>query len=723
MTGRLRASADRRLRRLAEDDSGASLIIVLLLVTVVALMIGATLSLTDTSIRTTIAVRGQAANSYAAQGAVNAAINTLRTGSYDNDVTSPSYPKCFGSTATSDTLVLPNFYPTRTGVASSAAVSCSPDPSTGAGGPQVPINSDNKPGNAILTLGTNASEDGLNVKPLSSTIPFVVHGGVVSDSNIRVSNGTLQSNTTVTAHTGCSGTIVANPAAVCNAGTVADPDYPSEAVTIPGYQPVPAVAAASCPGKLVTFQPGYYDDASALNSLMSGIGSNPCKGSVWWFKPGSYYFDFHNSTNPLLSGSDVWSVADGQLVAGTPVDSAGNVIAKPTVPATVPGACDNPITSVSAVGVQFIFGGDSQLQLSGTADAEICGSYHSHQLPIAVYGLKSGTNSPVASSVRSLTAVSSADAVWGGTATVPNLANLDASSASWNKTTAGAQTGSFTVTGFATAASPVPAGSVLNSATLTVRYQNTAGVTGDSRSVLLTPVKADGTAGSPITVNLPSTSGAGIQTANVDLYGGGTGLLATAFHSYGYAGASAAYSVKVNHTGIEKVDTVQLSLGYTPPAFRGETTSAVPGNCLASTYTGSTGGGCAVLTTSVGPNYKGRFYVQGTTYVPKAVVDLSLNNITAQVLRFGVISRSLWVKETGSINYSGPVIEIPDNSTTYGPGGTVVYLNAYVCEAAATCSAATGKLGLRARVLIFDPSGTPNPPARQVLVQSWAMQR
>jgi hypothetical protein len=725
MTGR-----SHRAARLGTDESGASLIIVLLLVTVVALIIGATLSLTDTSIRTTIAVRGQAAYSYDAQGAVDAAINTLRNNTYNNNVTSPTYPNCFGSGAGSDTLVLPNFYPGNDGVAASAAVKCTPDPNTGAGGPQVPISSANKPGNAILTLGTNPSEDGLNVKPLSNTIPFVVHGGVVSDSNIRVSNGTLQSNTTVTAHTGCTGTIVSNPAAVCNAGTVADPNYAFEPAFGGNnpliYQPVPPVTSSSCPGKVVAFSPGYYDDAVALNALMNGQGSNPCRGSVWWFKPGSYYFDFHNSSNPLIPGNDIWNVADGQVIAGTPVDSSGNTLLKPTVPATVPGACQNPITSTSAVGVQFIFGGDSQLQLSGTADAEICGTYNSSRPPIAVYGLKSGTESPVAPSVRTLTAVPSADAVWGGTATVTNLANSDANSASWNNAASGSQTGSFTVSGFTTAASPVPAGSVLlNSATLTVRYQNTAGASSDARSVVLTPLKADGTAGSPITVNLPSTSGAGIQTANVDLYTGGTSALAAAIHSYGYAGMSATYSVKVNHTGTEKVDTVQLSLGYTAPAFRGETTTAVPGNCVASTsvYTGTTGGGCAVLTTSVGPNYKGRFYVQGTTYVPAAVVDLTLNNITAQVLRFGVISRSLWVKETGSITYSGPVIEIPDNSTTYGPGGTVVYLNAYICEAAATCSVSTGKLGLRARVLIYDPSGSPNPPARQVIVQSWAMQR
>jgi hypothetical protein len=224
-------------------------------------------------------------------------------------------------------------------------------------------------------------------------------------------------------------------------------------------------------------------------------------------------------------------------------------------------------------------------------------------------------------------------------------------------------------------------------------------------------------------VPLPTTSGNGIQTATVDLFSSGTSALATAFHSLGYSGASAAYSIQTKHADTEKVDTIQLSFSYAPPAFRAEDTTTVASNCLASTYTGSTGGGCAVLTTSVGPNYKGRFYVQGTTYVPKAVVDLTLNNITAQVLRFGVIARSLWVKETGSISYSGPVIEIPDNSTTYGPGGTVLYLNAYICQAAATCSAATGKLGLRARVLLYDPSGTPSPPSRQIIVQSWAMQR
>jgi hypothetical protein len=79
--------------------------------------------------------------------------------------------------------------------------------------------------------------------------------------------------------------------------------------------------------------------------------------------------------------------------------------------------------------------------------------------------------------------------------------------------------------------------------------------------------------------------------------------------------------------------------------------------------------------------------------------------------------------ETGSFGYEGAVIEVPDDSPGFGPGGTVVYLNVHLCQAAASCTAATGKLSLRARVLIYDPTATPNPPARQITIQSWAVQR
>jgi hypothetical protein len=697
------------------DDTGATLVLALIVITVVAVAVGALLSFGDSSVRTTVALRSQAATIYGADGAAQAAITALRRSPFNNNTSSPTYPKCFGAGANDDTLLLNNFYPGTTGgAASSAAVECTADPSTGAAGGLVPITTANKPGNAILTLGTNAGEDGLNIKALSPTIPFLVHGSVVSNSNIRVANGSLESNVGVYAHTGCSGTIVSTPPPDCAAGTVADPGYSSEAGgVVPPYRTVPAGVAANCPGGVMTFQPGYYDDAQALNSLTDGNG--PCKGSVWWFRPGTYYFDFHNSSNPLLGGSDVWTIDNGYLVAGTPTNAAGAVLANPANPPTIPGACQNPIKTTSAVGVQFIFGGDSQLRMTG-GHAEICASYHPDRPPIAVYGLKSGAETLVPTATLKPTSVTSADAVYAGTVTAAGLANVDSLGASWVKTSSSNQTGAFTLGGYAPAAT-IPAGSVLKSATLRVVYRNTAGVNGDARTVVLTPA-AGGTAISTI---LPATNGAGTKTALVDLYEAGIGDLAEAVHSFGFTGASLAYSAKLGHAGTETVDAIQLDLSYTPPAFRSQDVAIPGGNCLTSTFTGGSAGQCAVLSSATA--YAGEFYIQGTTYVPKAVIDLALNNVTSQVMRFGVVARSLWVKETGSISYTGPVIEIPDDSPGYGPGGTVVYLKVYLCPEASSCTTATGKLALRARVMIYDPTTVPNPPARQITIQSWAVQR
>jgi hypothetical protein len=715
-------NAARRRLDLA-DDTGATLVLALILITVVALVVGVLLSFGDTSVRTTVALRGQAADVYGSDGAAEAAITALRRSPFNNNTSSPTHPQCFGAGAGGDTLLLNNFYPGTTGgAASSAAVTCTPDPNTGAAGGLVPITTANKPGNAILTMGTNAGEDGLNVKALSSSFPFKVHGSVVSNSNIRVTNGALESNVGVYARTGCSGTIVSNPPPACSSGPTADPNYQFEpafgspANAVPTYRPVPAVAASSCPGKVVTFQPGYYDDAQALSSLMNGTGSNPCKNSVWWFTPGIYYFDFHNSSNPLLGGSDLWTVNDGQLVAGTPTNAAGTVLATPASPSTIPGSCHNPIKSTSAVGVQFLFGGDSRFEVTGTADAEICASYHTARPPIAVYGVKTGDETLVPTATVKPSTVTGADAVYGATVTAASLANVDSAGAVWTKTTTASQTGAFTLGGYAPAAT-VPAGSVLNSATLRVVYRNTAGVSADARTVVLTPTAG----GAAISTTLPSTTGAAVQTALIDLYGSGTSPLAAAVHTHGFSGASMAYSAKLAHAGVETIDAVQLDLSYTPPAFRAQDSAIPGGNCLTSTYTGGSAGQCAVLSTPTA--YKGAFYIQGTTYVPKSVIDLTLSNITSQVLRFGVVARSLWIKETGAITYSGPVIEVPDNSPGFGPGGTVVYLKVYLCEAAASCSAASGKLSLRARVLIYDPTATPNPPARQITIQSWAVQR
>lgn len=708
----------RRLRR--SDDTGATLVLVLIIVTVVAVVVAAILSQADTSVRTTEAVRDAAGSTYNADGAAQVAINQLRRSTYNN---SDDGTSCFGST---NTLTVP--YPATNGIignaASSAAVVCTPEPGTGAQSSPVPITQQNKPGNAILTLGQNAAEDGVHIKPLSSANPFRAHGSIVSDSNIVVTQGSLETNTGVFAHTGCTGTITSTPPPSCNAGIVPDPGdcanspstcgqyhfdpyYGSGAV--PTYQPVPT----NCTGGVVTFNPGYYDDANALNALTTGNG--PCGGSVWWFKPGTYYFDFHNNQQDptydslLGTGTDTWTVSRGTLLAGTPVDANGTVLSTPPSNPTVPGACENPIKSTSAVGVQFIFGGASQLVISGSggnaANAEICGTYHADRPPIAIYGVKSGTDTTSTANGLALNAVTP-----GGNftnATVTSLANADGQYATWTNGS-GKKTGTVTLTGYAPANS-VPAGSVLKSAVLRVVHREPASsATPSNIQVTITPNGGTALPATGLTVS-PSTW----KADTVDV----TSALAPIVHSSGFSGASMQFSATMNGSGSEDLDTIQVDLTYAAPAFRGETTQSIPGNCLAATYTGGSAGQCAVLSTS--SSYAGAFYVQGTTYVPSAVVDLTLNNITDQVLRFGVVSRSLWVKETGSLNYSGPVIEIPDDSPGYGTASTVVDLMVYVCPGSSVCSS-SGRLELTARVQLWDPTGSPVAGARQVSILSWS---
>jgi hypothetical protein len=685
-----------RHRSVRDDDTGSVLVISLVIVTVVALVVGGLLSYADANVKATVALRSQATAAATADGAAQVALNTLKGNLYNN---SPS-TKCFDSgTTTSDVLAQSNLIPGSTGAAAnSAAVQCSPDPSTGAAGASVPITASNKPGNAILTLSTNAAEDGLYVKALNNSLPFSVRGGIISNSNIRVANGTLKSTVDVQARGACIGTIVSTPPAACNRPSVpGDPNYAPETTTVPPYRPVPANAAASCPGKVFTFQPGYYDDADALSGLMDGNG--PCKNSVWWFKPGNYYFDFQNT------GSHEWLLKNGQLIAGTPVNSSGTPIAAPASPVSVPGACDSPIHSTTAVGVQFMFGADSRLRVSGSADAEICGSYHADRPPLAVYGVKTGAGGPTTANNGVPTNVNvvsgfTPTATSGSTTPAGAVAAAgDGKTLSWTGT---GTTATVNLTAFSPTVS-LPAGTTLTSAKVRFVYGTSAAVT--SRKVVVTP-----TPGTAVTKNLSATAQTVGSTQTVDL----TTDLAAAVKTSGLTGLHLGYTSTRTGTAAEVLDAVLLDLTYTAPALRAQN------GCITQAYSTSTSG-CAVISTP--ESFSGAFYIQGTTYTPLAAIDISLSNITAQVLRFGVVSRVLQVKETGSLSYDGPVIEIPDDSPGYGPGGTVVLLQVYVCEATSTCSPSSGQLRLRVRAYIKDPGALGPLDGRSLIVQSWATQR
>ena len=667
-------------RRWKGDDAGAALPLVLILVTVIAVVLGALLSFADTSVRTTVNLRDQAASAYTADGALQAAINSIRAGTF----TGAAGEHCFGG---SDTLALPNF-----GAGGSAAVSCTADPAKVL--IQCPsLSRCNRPGNAILTLGTGG-EDGLNIQqPTGSS--FRVHGVVYSNSNINVVNGSLDTNTAVYARGGCTGTIRSTPAAACGyggSGLGADPGYAPALTSVPPLRKLPACTKA---GSLVTFEPGYYDDAAGLSAMMSS--SSKCKDSTWWFKPGAYYFDFHNSAAvrppSLPGGDDVWTLDNGYLVAGTPVDETGRIVATPSVPANIPGACDNPIDDAKAAGVQFVFGGDSRLAVKA-GQAEICGTYSADRPPVAVYGLTSGAASPV-------TATPTPSGAPTGTFTsapAGSLSTVDGTFATWANTLNGNQSATVTTTGYAPPAA-IPAGSVLQSARVRVVHGNDSGSDQDKLSVQLNP------SGVPVTV--PAYADKLLHTDLVDV---ATPALAQQVYDGTFTGAQLSYTAAVKHKGTEQVDALQLELTYTPPALRAES------GCTQLPY--PTSAACALLT-SVN-NSGNRFYVQGTTYAPKAVLDITLNNATEPIFRFGVIARSLWVKETGSVTFTGAVIEVPDDSPGFVFG---VYLSAYVCPGAGTC-APGGTPAARARVAYVDGDPTnPVPGARQVSVLSWSGNR
>jgi hypothetical protein len=630
---------------------------------------------------------------------MQAAINNIRNSTYN---ASPSQ-HCFGGT---DTLSLNNF-----NGADSAAVTCAPD-STRVVIACPSLSSCNRPGTAILTLGKVTGEDGLNIQQPTGSA-FKVHGVVFSNSNINVVNGSLSTNTAVYARGACAGTIASNPAPSCNYGTTAnplgnDPGYAPDTTTVPAK---PALPACTTPNSLMIFQPGYYDDAYTLSNMMSG--SSSCRHSTWWFKPGVYYFDFHNagsSANPLLngnSGKNLWTIDDGYLVAGTPVDAAGAVIAAPPVPAVIPGSCDNPINHAGAVGVQFIFGGESQFAVKA-GQAEICGTYSVNKPPLAVYGLSSGsatTTQLTGANALKLTAVPS-QGQFGASATTANLDTVDATKfASWKSTKKNAS-GSVTVSGYAPPAA-IPAGSVLTSAAVKVTHRHSDTASLDSLAVTLTP-----NGGSPITANASGRPGSGtFATDSLPIDTAGTGALAQAVYAGTFTGAMIELTTNLSaNNDTEDIDAIQLELSYVAPAFR-----AGNGCVAAGPYTGTGSSSCALIT-SVN-NAGNRFYVQGTTYAPKAVVDITLNNAAEEIFRFGVIARSVWIKETGSFSYGGVVIGVPDDSPGFA---FALYFTVYLCPASATCVPG-GSPALWAKVAFVDADpATPVAGHRQVVVLSWS---
>jgi hypothetical protein len=373
MTGRIRVTG--RVR--GDGDAGAALIAVLIIVTVLSLGLAALLSFTDTSIRSTVALRAQAAEASTADGAAEVAVRQLRDGTFTGGCDTATTPKA------------------------SAAVRCTPDPAntSGSGG-----NANSSPGNAILTLGTSPSEYGIYLNSTNNQ-SVKVKGGIFSNSTIYLDGNksdleNIATNSYVYALGACagSGSLISTPAPVCNYATQPQSAYDrrgKDPGTIAGHgasfdaPPAPTVAQTppACTGKAVyELQPGLYTSATQLNALTN---SASCSKAVFHLNPGRYYFNFKDPAT-----AHKWTVSGGYLVGGTPTATL-----KTNPPPTIPGSCVVPgqAGATTTSGVELVFGADSRFDWTknGTdnANIELCASNSDSGPPVAVYGLKQSIGS------------------------------------------------------------------------------------------------------------------------------------------------------------------------------------------------------------------------------------------------------------------------------------------------------------------------------------------
>jgi hypothetical protein len=709
-----------RLDHARGGDRGASLVLALAFLTGVGLVVGSLLSYSSTAILSASRTLEHAQTANDVAGGLQAAINTVRRSEFANETGTD----CLDPDGTLD-------YPGQDGHV--VAVTCTPKSDSGVAGGLVPVSNSNKPGWALLTLGTDAGEPGIGQ---SGNNLFWIRGKVQSNSTITIGGSACPANPQppaagsncseiyqtatasppVIAAGACTGQIVSTGSVSCDTGTLAK-DPADVALTAAAYaQPSISGAQAgtvpSCSSSTtstVSLQPGVYTDSAPLNALMS------CTDKVILFTPGTYFFDFRNSG----TDSHVWKInnKDTTVVGGTPNGWSPTATTKPTL--TMPGACISPLTTTAAnSGVRFVFGGDSRLAV-GAGNVELCGQWSATKPPITIYGAKADEGTGSATGAVSAAVIpKKASPEFAG---LGNLAVADGVAAVADFPSARqAATTSFTASGFEPDNRP-PIGSVLTSAVLSVRHQVPAGsgnVTGFSYTV--TPNFGSGLPSVP----LATTPSAAWTTTTSNL----RSALADSVEAGTFTGLNVTVEATVarDSKATVAVDWLQLDLTWVLPTGIRAQSTAVNGasNCVGTAPYVAGGPNCALITTS---GKQVQFYVTGTVYAPLAALDIGITNTSGQVFRSGLIARSVRMDLSSSGMHSAPIIDVPDD--TSGPVDLVVYLTAYRCPEGATCTgvsppSAPWVMAGKAQVKYGDKGIYP-PVAgqRSVSVEAWQMLR
>jgi hypothetical protein len=356
------------------DDRGTSLVLALVFITVVSLVVMTVLAFADTSMKSTIALRGQVSKSAGAEGAAQAAINAIRKGTYNGNSAG-----CFGATST---MTLNNFYQRPDGSQDSARITCELDPSLGSA-PLV------MPAHALLTVNpTNLPVLGQLVTGSGGGNTFRVGGAVHSNSTINLANGNLTASGAITARFTCNAVLgVFTPAATCNNGNQVPITYTPPSVAGLPLRTVPACGTTT---GVYTLQPGRYTNSNGL-SLLTRPG---CHGgnAIVHLLPGIYDFAFPQTFIPPSAG--IWLVTAGTVIAG---NLRPGVTLTPGVQPPLPGACKSPVpTGAGWVapepgdGVTIVMGATGQMAVTQAARVEICGRYAPNTWPVAVAAQNAG---------------------------------------------------------------------------------------------------------------------------------------------------------------------------------------------------------------------------------------------------------------------------------------------------------------------------------------------
>ncbi|MGW4649829.1 hypothetical protein [Kitasatospora sp. NPDC004289] len=240
-------------------------------------------------------------------------------------------------------------------------------------------------------------------------------------------------------------------------------------------------------------------------------------------------------------------------------------------------------------------------------------------------------------------------------------------------------TASIRLGGFA--AAPLPAGAVIDKVLLRVSHQ-------EDDTTPAPPVTPTPPAEPPVPAEPPASASAAPAAPTAALTVSGTGTACDARHpltprqgalgvdvidlgACGVTRGEQLTSLAVDHAvslgadstaATARLDGVELDLVYRAPSIRPLS------GCL------TAGGGCAVLKSTSDADTAtehSRLVINGTVYAPTAAVDLSMRQVTSQVVTRGIVARSIAVGITPAPGYLRPVIGIPPEPVRFTAYPTV----------------------------------------------------